>query len=80
MTDSELKPCPFCGNNNLRPTVRRWQWFIECLDCSTSGPASGHIDNKELAYLRWNNRAKVKCVHELVKERGKEVTDNDGLQ
>lgn len=31
-----LRPCPFCGSNNVMPTSSKGAWFVECLDCRSS--------------------------------------------
>ena len=63
----ELKPCPFCGGSRLRTMLQRWRWVIDCVDCNIQGPSS-HIDSRDMVAVKWNNRAKVKCMHQLAKE------------
>lgn len=55
----DLKPCPFCGSNNVKyielylndKTVP----LIKCLNCDTYGPRWNEA--KEKAIMRWNNRS-----------------------
>lgn len=51
-----LKPCPFCGGNDLTLTVNRHGWkIVECDNCGMRGPC---IDLEGDEYLnRWNTRA-----------------------
>jgi hypothetical protein len=46
---SELKPCPFCGENNL--DLRAW---VRCdsIECAASGPT---YSDKTIAREKWNN-------------------------
>ena len=67
MREQDLKPCPFCGGGGLRTILHRWRWVVDCIDCNIQGPSS-HIDSRYMAAAKWNNRARVKCVHELAKE------------
>ena len=54
----KLKPCPFCGSDDLEIRNRH---YVECLNCETFGPApdkpmaSWRTDN---AVEAWNRRAK----------------------
>lgn len=51
---SELKPCPFCGGNNLKFRNSGCGWAIWCMDCG------GRIENcfsKEKMTREWNRRA-----------------------
>lgn len=48
--------------------------MINCVDCDTNGPRSYGFDDKQTAVDRWNRRARVKCVHELVQEYSESVT------
>jgi Lar family restriction alleviation protein len=62
---SELKPCPFCGGNNLRfrlSDIEGWIAHVECTDCDDMlGPMSEYKhDDKEDAEKDasevWNRR------------------------
>ncbi|MDX0759572.1 restriction alleviation protein, Lar family [Sinorhizobium medicae] len=72
MTDTELKPCPFCGSANLRfrdSDIEGWISHVECLDCDDMlGPMSKYKyddveDARADAANVWNRRA-------LPRERG----------
>ncbi|RVI16107.1 restriction alleviation protein, Lar family [Sinorhizobium meliloti] len=72
MTDTELKPCPFCGSANLRfrdSDIEGWISHVECLDCDDMlGPMSEYKyddveDARADAANVWNRRA-------LPRERG----------
>ena len=61
---NNLKPCPFCGSNNLEDHYV----FIKCTDCGEEGPPSNNkrndahadfVDN-ENAIEYWNERKKRK--------------------
>lgn len=67
----KLKPCPFCGGNNIHTDYRIFEksssivYEIECLSCSTVQATFSKwgIDTdkefnsvKEKAYSRWNTR------------------------
>lgn len=49
----KLKPCPFCGGNNLSIDGITVYW-VECKDCNAS--ISGH-ETEEEAIEAWNMRA-----------------------
>jgi len=58
MTDSELKPCPFCGGpassgEYLVEARRGLFWQTGCKVCHAAGPAA---DTREAADLVWNTR------------------------
>jgi len=44
----KLKPCPFCGSENLRRATPG-QRYIECLNCGVYGP--DHFD--KMNYTQW---------------------------
>ena len=52
---TELKPCPFCGGNNISVKYRSITeaWKVFCYDCNAEGPDSS-IDN--IAIEKWNTR------------------------
>lgn len=52
---SELKPCPFCGSNDIE--VKQyyndgWYWFVTCKNCK----AEKIHQFKGVAIQEWNNR------------------------
>lgn len=52
--NKKLKPCPFCGGNNLSVEGVTFYW-VECVDCNAS--IAGY-ETKEQAIEAWNRRAK----------------------
>ena len=54
----ELKPCPFCGSNDVEMVVLDVVWhFVGCknLKCCTDGPKV--VADKTEAIRLWNTRA-----------------------
>lgn len=59
---NELKPCPFCGGDNLglnhtgeRPEEATL-WWVDCYECSESSHPRG---SSKAAIAAWNRRAPV---------------------
>lgn len=52
---TELKPCPFCGGENLNIRHGKYMWWVECLngDCGANGGTKVH---KKKAIEAWNRR------------------------
>jgi len=51
----KLKPCPFCGSDN----VRAWDNSVTCRECDASGPDLGHCVGdkcREASIVAWNTR------------------------
>ena len=46
-----IKPCPFCGNNNLIVPNARGDCFVECIKCKTQGPSASSENG---AIFLWN--------------------------
>ena len=53
MSDA-LKPCPFCGSNEVHVVEAGPGNWVSCLDCDSDGPVVGTI---EKAVAAWNTRA-----------------------
>lgn len=51
MAEHELKPCPFCGSENINDTTLTE--VMVCPDCATSGP---DCDTPKEAVKNWNAR------------------------
>jgi Lar family restriction alleviation protein len=52
MTDIELKPCPFCGENKAYINLANWR--MTCQSCGGCGPIGGTANEAAAA---WNKRA-----------------------
>jgi len=52
----KLKPCPFCGSNNIQAneTDDLFDWVISCENC---GSGFIYIKTKEEAIKAWNTRS-----------------------
>lgn len=67
---SELKPCPFCGSNDVwvldvEPSGQMSEYsHVVCCDCNASGPMKSSDDAAEAA---WNSRA-CESTHNPEKE------------
>lgn len=66
---SELKPCPFCGNEKVFldcwEGIHGQNWFVHCKKCRTTFHASDGFmaqgfPNAQAASAAWNRRAEVK--------------------
>ena len=53
MSDIKLKPCPFCGNVEIRSKVGA-AWSIWCPQCGASSPKE---PDEASAAAAWNHRA-----------------------
>lgn len=53
----ELKPCPFCGGEATRTTMRRFK-YVSCenSDCSMVVEAGAFFSREEDAIAAWNTR------------------------
>jgi Lar family restriction alleviation protein len=53
---AELKPCPFCGSENLivvkEGPLSKW---VACMDCYAQGPVE--FGEEEQAISAWNKRS-----------------------
>lgn len=54
----ELKPCPFCGCNQLWKQIDAWPRFIQCTDCGAE-VKSLLFGNEAISEMiaKWNRRA-----------------------
>ena len=50
----KLKPCPFCGGENLLTEPSNDESYVHCQDCKADGPAGDYVECEKL----WNNRAR----------------------
>ena len=60
---TELKNCPFCGDNNVKPynlLGRDTDYVVACcnIDCGAEGPDK---DTEEAAIKAWNTRVHKVC-------------------
>ena len=53
MSEDKLKPCPFCGSNNLTLTEAMGEFWTLCGYCEVS---SGMESSLSGAYEAWNTR------------------------
>ena len=53
MTEQYIKPCPFCGGENLSMHHFANKYCIACQDCNSQGPESL---TRERAIIDWNIR------------------------
>lgn len=75
MSDTELKPCPFCGSTDIKPHNHEREpinWFV-CGRCSAEGPGGLKEDPVKL----WNKRANEFVV--AGPETTAEIVDRLGL-
>ena len=67
---SELKPCPFCGNEHMfYEQLDRYNWSIKCGNCSSR---MMHFENRDLAARGWNTRPTedyLSAENELLQKR-----------
>lgn len=56
---AELKPCPFCGNEDVALKYERDEDCILCSRCFTEGP---YCDSGEEAIAAWNRRSLAASV------------------
>jgi Lar family restriction alleviation protein len=60
MTDTEIKPCPFCGDNDPSiDEVDSGVHAVVCNDCGCVGPITPYVEahqTAEEAIERWNRR------------------------
>lgn len=49
----EIKPCPFCGSEDVEVFPNYGRYFAACCDCGSEGP---NKERKEEAIRKWNQR------------------------
>ncbi len=58
--NKSLKPCPFCGSDNLRYSFYSYQGVIECRHCGAVGPDAEKAADPECSVNAaceiWNHR------------------------
>lgn len=52
----ELKPCPFCGGNNIAYVAGDRCTYTTCDDCMAEGPFAAGEEQEEAAAKLWNTR------------------------
>ena len=70
-TESELKPCPFCGSSDVKLQVAgdaQHIVVVECGDCNAQGPTVALIveDCHSKAAALWNDRLAQRLEQERV--------------
>lgn len=59
MTETKLKPCPFCGGTNIE-VYKEDEWEAMCMDCYANVGACCSYYTEAEAIEAWNRRAEVK--------------------
>lgn len=81
---SELKPCPFCGNEvEMRP----WKYnhhltgFIYDFFCGHCGCSftAGYCETEDEAIVKWNTRAERTCRNVSIKHEGVFICSDCGV-
>lgn len=52
-TDGRLKPCPFCGERELRACHFPDEVYFQCETCTSTGPNGADLES---AVIQWNTR------------------------
>jgi len=64
----ELKPCPFCGENEMIEITNGWsseEYTVWCKNCGVIGP--NHID-KDQTIVNWNLRRDEESLREIIQD------------
>lgn len=56
MTNTTLKPCPFCGAPGELIHNAHWDYFVRCTDKRCAARTRQHHENENGAVLGWNKR------------------------
>lgn len=54
MNEIELKPCPFCGSDDVSCDILEDVYYVECWDCSAKVESYNGLED---ALAGWNARA-----------------------
>lgn len=59
MTETKLKPCPFCGSENVWIAENRMDYLFigYSVHCNGCGVETSYTKDKDKAIERWNRRA-----------------------
>ena len=60
MTETELRPCPFCGKTPAYAKVLYGMGKLYTIHCANCSFNIGFFDGKEEALKKWNTRAEAK--------------------
>lgn len=79
MSDTELKPCPFCGGAHIIETFSN---FIPVLMCSSCGatmivPMDFNRSKKDELVKKWNTRKPIERIVEQLEEYLKNVPETN---
>lgn len=64
MTNTTLKPCPFCGAPGELIHNAHWDYFVRCTDKRCAARTRQHHENENGAVLGWNKRDERTCTVE----------------
>jgi len=72
--DVKLEPCPFCGGEATRTTMRKFK-YVSCenSDCSMVVEAGALFSREDEAITAWNTRAGEHAAYERGKAEGREA-------
>lgn len=76
----KLRPCPFCGSDNLLREHADEIFYVVCDGCSGIG---AEAETAEWADIKWNRREKAECImneEEFVYDHYSKITDELELE